>query len=135
MALVYAPGLALLMYPAELLHYGASVLGTEPQPVTAEHYFLCMGADARQGFWTPLHLTRGMDREQIPESAKSGFPEFVRGLSFYSIRELWQVPHKAAQKASQMARDRSGPKQANRISGRWAPTLATFAAILEGAPN
>jgi hypothetical protein len=126
MALVFGPGLALNLYPAELLKYGAKQIGSEPEPVSAELYFLCLSADATGGLWTPLHPTRGMDREPIPEDAKTGFPEFVRGLSFYSINELWQLPHKATHKASAVARDRSGPKQSNRVSGRWMPTLAMF---------
>lgn len=126
MALHFAAGLALKMYPAELLKYGATCLGSEGGPVESEHYFLCLEADASGGLWTPLHVTRGMDREPIPEDCKSGFPDFVRGLSYYSTRELWQVPHKAAQKASSIAGDMSGVKQANRISGKWMPTPEMF---------
>lgn len=128
MAFVFGPGLALNLYPAELLKYGAEQIGSEPEPVSNESYFLCVSADATGGLWTPLHPTRGMDREPIPEDAKSGFPEFVRGLSFYSPGELWRLPHKATHKASAMARDRSGPKLANRVSGRWMPTLDKFPA-------
>lgn len=128
MALVFAPGLALSMYPDELLKYGAEQIGSVVAPVTSELYFLCISADATGGYWTPLHPTRGMDREPIPEDAKAGFHEFVHGLSYYSPRELWRVPHKAAQKASAIAKDRSGPKQANRVSGKWMPTPAKFPA-------
>lgn len=128
MAFVFEAGLALNMYPAELLHYGATCLSSDGDPVDTETYFLCVQADANGGLWTPLHVTRGQDREPITEDCKSGFPEFVRGLSFYSTRELWQVPHKAAKKASTISADKSGPKQANRVSGRWMPTLEKFPA-------
>ena len=128
MAFVFAAGLALYMYPAELLNYGASCLASDGEPIESETYFPCLQADANGGLWTPLHVTRGQDREPIPEDCKSGFPDFVRGLSFYSTRELWQVPHKAAKKASAISADKSGPKLANRVSGRWMPTLAQFPA-------
>ena len=128
MAFVFAAGLVLHMYPAELLNYGATCLDSDGDPVQSETYFLCLQADASGGLWTPLHVTRGQDREPIPEDCKSGFPEFVRGLSFYSTRELWQVPHKAAKKASAICHDKSGPKLANRVSGRWMPTLDKFPA-------
>ena len=128
MAFTFGPGLALKMYPAELLKYGATCLASEGEPVDAEHYFVCLKSDASGGLWTPLHVVRGHDREPIPEDCKSGFPEFVRGLSYYSTAELWQVPHKAAQKASPIAGDKSGSKQANRVSGRWAPSLEMFPA-------
>lgn len=126
MALHFTAGLALKMYPAELLKYGAICLGSDGGPVESEHYFLCLKADASGGLWTPLHVTRGMDRDPIPEDNKSGFPEFVRGLSYYSTRELWQVPHKAAQRASSIAGDVSDTRQANRVSGKWMPTPDMF---------
>lgn len=128
MAFVFVPGLVLNLYPAELLKYGAEQIGSEPEPVSNESYFLCLSADASSGMWTPLHPTRGMHREPIPEECKSGFPEFVRGLSFYSTTELWRLPHKATHKGAAMARDRSGPKLANRVSGRWMPTVDKFSA-------
>jgi hypothetical protein len=128
MAFVFDTGLALQMYPAELLKYGATCLDNDGEPVESETYFLCLQADASGGLWTPLHPTRGQDREPIPEDCKSGFPEFTRGLSFYSNRELWRVPHKAAKKASEISGDKSGPKLANRVSGRWMPTVDKFPA-------
>ncbi len=128
MAFAFGPGLALNMYPAELLNYGATCLSSDGQPAESETYFLCLQSDAVGGLWTPLYVTRGQDREPITEDCKTGFPEFVRGLSFYSPRELWQVPHKAAKKASSISHDKSGPKLANRVSGRWMPALAKFPA-------
>ncbi|MCK7595314.1 hypothetical protein [Pseudomarimonas salicorniae] len=132
MAFVFGAGLVLTMYPAELLAYGATCLGSDGDPVESETYFLCLESDASGGLWTPLHRTRGQDREPIPEDNKTGFPEFVRGHSYYSTRELWQVPHKAAKKASAACADKSGPKLANRISGRWMPTLDKFPAAPSG---
>ena len=124
MALAYGAGLALLMYPAELLKYGALHSGEAVDAVDNEHFFLCLQADAREGLWTPLHATRGQDRVLIPETAKSGYPDFVRGLTFYSPDVLWRIPHKAAKKAAEMARDRSSTVQANRVS--TVPALASF---------
>ena len=40
MALHFTAGLALKMYPAELLKYGAICLGSDGGPVESEHYFL-----------------------------------------------------------------------------------------------
>src|SRR5690606_8698134 len=67
MAFTFGPGLALKMYPAELLKYGAKCLASDGEPVDAEHYFVCLKADASGGLWTPLHVVRGHDREPIPE--------------------------------------------------------------------
>lgn len=127
MALTFAAGLALKMYPVELLKYGATCLSNDGGPVESEQFFLCLKTDATGGLWTPLHVTRGMDRMPIPEESKSGFPDFVRDLSYFSTRELWRIPHKAAQKASSIAGDKSDTKQANRVSGKWMPTPEMFA--------
>ena len=128
MALKFGPGVALKMYPGEMIKYGASCISDNVQPVEAENHFLCLKADATGGLWTPLHVARGVDREPIPEDSKSGAVGFVRGLSYFSTRELWQVPHKAAHKAASIAAGRHGIEQENRVSGKWLPTLAMFPA-------
>ncbi|HET6603575.1 MAG TPA: hypothetical protein VFG21_05075 [Xanthomonadaceae bacterium] len=126
MALVYSPGLALYLYPAELLRFGATHTAADDEAVTAEHYFLCLSADAREGCWTPLHVTRGQDRQHIPESAKSGHPRFSKGVSWYSTGDLWRIPHKAVQRASMVAGDKSTAKAPNRVAPAWVPDLALF---------
>lgn len=132
MALVYDPGLALYMYPAELLKFGASHTMAANEAVTAEHYFLCLSADAREGLWTPLHLTRGQDRLPIPESAKTGHPRWTRGLSYYSTAELWRIPHKATQRAALIAGDKTGPKAPNRVAAAWVPDRGLFPSAVAG---
>lgn len=133
MALVYDPGLALFLYPGELLKFGASHTMAANEAVTAEHYFLCLSADAREGLWTPLHLTRGQDRLPIPESAKTGQPRWTRGLSYYSTGELWRIPHKATQRAALIAGDKTGPKAPNRVAVSWVPDRGLFPSVTAGA--
>ena len=127
MALVYDPGLALYLYPAELLRFGASQTAAEDESVTAEHYFLCLWADAREGLWTPLHVTRGQDRLPIPEAAKTGHPRWTQGFSFYSTNDLWRIPHKAIQRAAQVAGDKTAPKAPNRVAPAFVPEVSRFA--------
>lgn len=128
MALVYDRGLVMYLYPAELLRFGAThgVAEGEGEAVTNEHYFLCIGADAQAGWWTPLHPTRGQDRQPIGESAKTGQSRFTQGLSWYDPNELWRIPHKAIQRAAQVAGDRSTAKATNRVAAASVPELAAF---------
>lgn len=126
MALVYAPGLVMYLYPEELLKFGATTTAEADDAVTAEHYFLCLKADAREGLWTPLHVTRGQEREPIPEAAKSGHPRFTQNHSFYSTRDLWRIPHKATQRGALVAGDKSTPKAPNRVALNALPDLALF---------
>jgi hypothetical protein len=126
MALVYDSGLALHLYPAELLRFGA-VHTAADDAVRAETYFLCLSADAREGLWTPLQATRGKDRLPIPEDAKTGQARWTRGVSYYSLTELWRIPHKAIQRAAQAAGDRSAPNATNRVAAKWVPDPARFA--------
>lgn len=129
MALVYEPGLVLYLYPEELLHFGARHGAPEDEAVTAEHFFLCIAADAREGYWTPLHATRGQDRKHIHESAKSGHARFTHGMSWYSLGDLWRVPHKAIQRAAAKAGDKTTATAQNRVAPDWVPELARFAPI------
>lgn len=126
MALVYDRGLVMYLYPAELLKFDATHSLAADEAVSAEHYFVCLAADARGGWWTPLHVTRGQDREPIPESAKTGHPRWSQGWSYYSPKELWRIPHKAIQRASKMAGDASSSKASNRIVAASVPDLAKF---------
>jgi len=134
MALVYGPGLVLYLYPQELLHFGATCSAAADEAVTAEHYFLCLSADAREGLWTPLHPTRGQDRQPIFEHAKSGHPRFTQGWSYYSPGELWRVPHKAIQRAALAAGDKTTDKTANRVALASVPDLSVFTAHAAAPP-
>jgi hypothetical protein len=129
MALVYNAGLALYLYPQELIRFGASHTAAEDEVVTAEHYFLCLSADAREGFWTPMHVTRGQDRKPVPESAKTGHQRWTRGLSYYDTSELWRIPHKAIQRAAMVAGDKSSEKDQNRLAPAWVPDRSLFPAM------
>jgi hypothetical protein len=128
MAHRYTRGLVLYMYAEELLRFGASHTAKPEDAVSAEHYFLCISADATGGLWTPLYQTRGQDRQYIPESAKSGHSRFVGTHAFYSTSELWTIPHKAAQRAAAVAGDKSGPKAENRVAESAVPAPQAFSA-------
>ncbi len=134
MALVYNRGLALYLYPEELLKFGASHTAASDEVVTAEHYFLCLSTDAREGLWTPLHVTRGQDRLPIPEAAKSGHARFARGPTYYSTSELWRIPHKAIQRAATVAGDKLDAKNQNRVAPEWIPDLASFNSSAASTP-
>jgi hypothetical protein len=128
MALVYDPGLALFLFPEQLLHFGATHTLAENEAVTAEHWFLCLSADAREGLWTPLHATRGQDRLPIAETAKTGQSRWTQGYSWYSTRDLWRIPHKAIQRASPPTADRGPARAPNRVVAAFVPSVAAFAA-------
>ena len=126
MAHVYGPGLVLHMYPEELLRFGASHTVEPDDAVAAQHYFVCLSADAKEGLWTPLYMTRGQDRLAIQEDAKSGNSRWTRGVSYYSPDELWRIPHKAAQRGASAAGDQSEPKAPNRVALTSLPARAQF---------
>jgi len=114
------------MYADELLRFGAKHSVGAEDAVSAEHFFLCISADATGGLWTPIHPTRGQDRQYIPESAKSGNGRWMREHAFYSPSELWTIPHKAAQRAAMVAGDKSGPKAENRVADSAVPAADAF---------
>ncbi|MFB9069091.1 hypothetical protein [Pseudofulvimonas gallinarii] len=126
MSRVNEPGLVLHLYPAELLRFGASHTSVADDAVTAEHFFLCLFTDAREGLWTPMHVTRGLDRLPIPEKAKSGHARWTRGPSYYSPADLWRIPHKAIQRTQPPAGNRSGTHAPNRVAAQWLPARSDF---------
>lgn len=128
MAHVYGPGLVLHMYPEELLRFGATHSVDPDDAVAAQHYFLCIAADAKEGLWTPLYATRGQDRIAIPEEAKTGHSRWTRGVSYFGTNELWRIPHKAAQRGAAAAGDRSGPTAENRVKTSLVPRRESFPA-------
>jgi len=126
MAHTHAPGLVLHMYPEVLLKFGASHTVEPQDAVAAQHYFVCLSADATEALWTPLYLTRGDHRLAIPEAAKSGNARWTRGPSYYDPDELWRIPHKAAQRGAAAAMDQSGPKTQNTVALASLPSRAQF---------
>ncbi len=126
MAHTHAPGLVLHMYPEVLLKFGASHTVEPQDAVAAQHYFVCLSADASEGLWTPLYLARGEHRLAIPEAAKSGHARWTRGPSYYDPDELWRIPHKAAQRAASAALDQTGPKAPNLVALASLPGRAQF---------
>lgn len=126
MSHTHAPGLVLHMYPEVLLKFGASHTVEPRDAAAAQHYFVCLAADAQAGLWTPLYLTRGDHRLAIPEAAKSGHARWTRGPSYYDPDELWRIPHKAAQRGAAAAMDQSGPKSANTVALSSLPSRAQF---------
>lgn len=127
MAHVHAPGLVLHMYPEELLKHGAGHDCAPDDAVAAQHYFVCLSVDAKEGLWMPLFPTPGLDRKPIPESAKSGHSRWTRGTSWYDVEQLWRIPHKAAQRGAAAALDQSMPKTPNRIALTALPLFQTDA--------
>jgi len=124
MALTYDRGLALYLYPGELLRFGALHSLAADEAVSAEHYFVCLSTDAQGGTWMPLHPTRGKNRLPIMETAKTGRARFTQGVSWYSPTELWRIPHKAVQRAAQLAGDKSTAAAQNRVASASLPTVS-----------
>lgn len=126
MALVYEAGLVLNLYPTDLLRFGATHTANHDEAVTAEHFFLCLSADAREGLWIPLHVTRGLDRTPISESGKTGQARWTRGPSYYSPGDLWRIPHKAIQRTLALTGDKSSTTSSNRVIAQWIPARSEF---------
>lgn len=128
MAHIHSPGLALHMFPGTLLKFGASHTVAPGDAVDAQTYFVCLSANATEGLWTPLHVTRGDSRLEIAEEGKSGNSRWTRGSSYYDPAELWRIPHKAAQRGAAEAMDQSTPKAPNTVVASSLPARAQFPA-------
>ena len=128
MAHVFAPGLALHMYPDELLKHGASFTGPAEDAVSAQHYFVCIAVDAQNGLWVPLFQGSGRDLKMISETAKTGHSRWTRGPSYYDVAQLWRIPHKAAQRGAAAAMDSSQVKTPNKVALEALPKRADFPA-------
>ena len=126
MAHVFAPGLALHMYPDELLKQGAEFTGPAEDAVSAQHYFVCLSVDARAGLWVPLFQGSGHAKKMISETAKSGNSRWTRGPSYYDVGQLWRIPHKASQRGAAAAMDSSLPKSPNTVALTALPDRALF---------
>lgn len=131
MAHVHAPGLVLRMDPDELLHYGARCSCDEDLAVHAQHFFVCIEADAKEGFWVPLFNGPRVGSREIPGTAKTGHARWQGGASHYLPEQIWRAPHKAAQRAAAVAHDQSSLKVPNLVALAHLPKRAEFPAIIE----
>lgn len=130
MALVHAPGLVLRLDPDELRHYGARCSRDAGRAVHAQHYFVCIEADAKEGIWVPLFNGPQVGSREIPGSAKTGQARWLSGASHYVTEEAWQASHKAVQRAAAVAHDNSSTKQPNRVAPAGLPRRDDFPAVI-----
>lgn len=129
MAHVHAPGLVLRMDPDELLRQGAHCSCDEDLAVHAQHFFVCIEADAREGSWVPLFNGPRVGSREIPGAAKSGHPRWQGGASHYLPEQIWRASHKAAQRAAAVAHDQSSPKVPNLVADAHLPKRDEFPAF------
>lgn len=129
MAHVHAPGLVLRMDPDELVKQGATFTCEEHEAVHAQHYFVCIDANPRDGLWAPLFTGPRMGTRELPNASRSGDPRFVGSSAHYSPDQVWRATHKAAQRAATAAHDSSSGKLPNRIALDAVPPVAGFSRL------
>lgn len=129
MAHVHAPGLVLRMDPDELIKQGATCSCAEHEAVHAQHYFVCIKANAADGLWAPLFNGPRMGTKELPNDSRTGDPRFVGSSSHYSPEQIWTATHKAAQRAASAAHDSSSGKLPNRIKVEFVPPVSEFATL------
>ena len=127
MAHVHAPGLVLRMDPDELLKHDATCSCEEHLAVHAQHYFLCVEADAKRALWAPLFTAPRVGTREIPSAAKTGDPRWIGVPAHFSPDQVWCATHKAAQRAATAGNDRSTPKLPNRVKDAAVPNANDFA--------
>lgn len=133
MAHVHAPGLVLRMDPDELVREGARSSCAEDDAVHAQHYFLCIEANARDGLWVPLFTGPRVGSRELPKSARSGDPRWLGSSTHYDPAQVWRATHKAAQRAAAAAHDSSSGKLSNRIIAEAVPAVSDFAVVAQTA--
>ena len=126
MAHVHAPGLVLRMDPDELLKQAATCSCDENDAVHAQHYFLCVDADATGGLWTPLFTAARVGTRELPRSALSGDPRWQAMSAHFHPDQVWRATHKAVQRAAAAAHDRSSAKMPNRVKAEFVPDKSEF---------
>jgi hypothetical protein len=126
LAHVHAPGLVLQLDPGTLATYGALAAIPAGVELSAQQYFVCIAADAREAYWVPLFPGPGPGRKGIAAEAKSGYAQWTRHSSFYEPGCVIRVGHKGAQRAADAAYDRSSPKSPNRMAPAQLPQRAEF---------
>lgn len=117
------------MDPDELLNHGAQCSCDEDLAVRAQHFFVCIASDAKQGFWAPLFTGTALGTREIPQAAKSGNPRWTGSPAHYHPGQLWRASHKAVQRAAEAARDPSTPRLPNRIAAPHVPRRDEFPAM------
>jgi len=118
---IHAPGLVLQLDPQMLAAHGASYTwGDEPE-LSAQQYFVCIEADAKEALWLPLFAGPAAGRKGIAATAKTGDPRWTRSSSFFHPAQVCKISHKAVQRAAEAAYDRSTPKQPNRLATTQLP--------------
>jgi hypothetical protein len=112
--------------PKTLASHGATMTGDRSIELSAQQYYVCIQADAREALWVPLFPGPGTGRSGIPAEAKSGYVHWTRNSSFYDPGCVCRVGHKGAQRAADAAYDRSSPKSPNRLAPAQVPARALF---------
>lgn len=125
MAHVHAPGLVLRFDPQTLADQGATFAGSNDTEFSTQ-FFVCLESGAKDALWVPLFAGPGPGRKGIAASAKSGHALWTRNSSFYDAGHLCRIGHKAAHKAAEAARDRSTPKEPNRLALEHVSPRAAF---------
>jgi hypothetical protein len=114
------------MDPDELLKQGAKCSCEEDRAVNAQHYFVCIEADAKEGLWVPLFTGPRVGTKEIPGSSKTGDPRWIGVPSHFNPDQVWRASHKAVQRAAISAHDQSSPKLPNRIAVKSLPLSGEF---------
>lgn len=125
---VHAPGLVLQLDPRTLASHGATMTGALSIELSAQQYYVCIQADAREALWVPLFPGPGPGRIGIAAEAKSGYAHWTRNSSFFDPTCVCRVGHKGAQRAADAAYDRSSPKSPNRLAVAQLPARERFPA-------
>jgi len=126
---VHAPGLVLQFDPQTLLTHGATCSWKDEETeLSAQQYYVCIDANAKDALWVPLFAGPGPGRKGIAVTAKSGHPRWTRSSSFYHGGQVCRVAHKTAQRAAEKAYDDSTPKQPNRMALPQLPKRDEFPA-------
>ncbi|MDN5924729.1 MAG: hypothetical protein L0H70_06990 [Xanthomonadales bacterium] len=129
MALIYKRGLTLRLDPISLQQHGARCTRELDSMASAQHDFVCLGTDAKGGYWLPLSATPQIGCQAIPASAKSGDRRWADAPSYYQPDQCWYATHKAVQLAAAAAHDRSNAKATNSIAADALPDTAAFTEI------
>lgn len=126
MAHVHAPGLVLRMDPDELIREGATFSCADHEAVHAQHYFVCIEANAKDGLWLPLFSGPRFGSKELPNASRTGDPRWVGTSAHYQPEQIWRASHKAAQRAASAAHDSSSGKLPNRIRAESLPAASGF---------
>lgn len=117
------------MDPDELRYYGAQCSCATEAAVHAQHFFVCIEADAKEALWVPLFNGPRVGSREIPATAKSGHPRWAGSASHYDPAEIWRAPHKVAQRAANVAHDQTMAKSPNRVAEADVPDRDEFPAF------